>query len=60
MTKPVIKSALSERERLARDIYVRLTETPGVQGRVAQQIAAMAFERADAFFIELAARKQTS
>lgn len=52
------RQSLTETERLARDLYIRLTETPGVTGRQPRQIAVMAFDRAEAFFEELESRKQ--
>lgn len=48
-----LDSTLSDRDQLARDIFVRLLASPGVHGKTAEHNAGRAFELADAFFAEL-------
>jgi hypothetical protein len=57
-TKTQSRQQLSEREKLARDLYIRLCESPGVIGKESAYIAEKAFERADAFFDILESRKE--
>lgn len=52
------RQQLTEREKLARDLFIRLCESPGVIGKNSAYIAEKAFERADAFFDILESRKE--
>jgi hypothetical protein len=52
------RQQLTEREKLARDLYIRLCESPGVMGKDSAFIAEKAIERADAFFDILESRKE--
>lgn len=49
---------LSEREKLARDLFIQLAVSPVTTGRDKRHIAGTAFDLADAFLEEQEARKK--
>ena len=49
---------MSERDLLARDIYLRFINIPGTSQKTPEHTAASAFDMADAFFAELETRRE--
>lgn len=52
------RPAVSERDRLARDLYIQLAVSPVSSGRNSGHIAGTAFDMADAFLAEQERRKK--